>query len=135
MNDAVRLTTTPGYIACACCGVDIIGVSGDKCGGCKNGDGEGAGEGCDMTTTWHCFTAHCDGSGCTYPGECEENGDTFRDYYALDRVKVFEAVTGKEGSEGTVTVGRMADGRVCVKPDGWDHTVNISPIYVAPLQP
>jgi hypothetical protein len=114
--------------------MDIVGVAGDKCDGCKNGDGEGAGEGCDMATTWHCFTAHCDGSGCTYPGECEETDETFREYYAFDRVKISENSHTAAGLEGVVTAGQMDTGEVCVKPDGWDHTINLSPIYVSPVE-
>lgn len=123
-----------GYVDCACCSITVIGVKGSKCDGCKDGDGEGAGYGCDMATTWHCFTFHCDGSGCTYPGECEETDETFRDYYAFDRVKVSESITSREGVEGTVTVGRMDDGRVCVKIDGWETTVNLSPVYLTPME-
>lgn len=95
--DAVRLTTTPGYIACACCGQDIIGIPGDKCDGCRNGDGEGAGEGCDPATTWHCFTAHCDGTGCTYPGECEETEEDNRceGHYDDDHTLVSDVATGE----------------------------------------
>lgn len=95
--DAVRLTTTPGYIACACCGQDIIGIPGDKCDGCRNGDGEGAGEGCDLATAWHCYTAHCDGTGCTYPGECEETEEDNRceGHYDDDHTLVSDVATGE----------------------------------------
>jgi hypothetical protein len=51
-------------VNCACCGYPIMGLAGDACRSC--GDDEH-----DPAETWHCHTGHCDGSGCTYPGECE----------------------------------------------------------------
>jgi hypothetical protein len=50
---------------CPCCGLPVYGKGSDElCTGCYNG--------CDPAVTWHCYTGYCDGSGCTYPGECEE---------------------------------------------------------------
>lgn len=130
MENAVPPASTTGYVACACCGVDIIGVSGAKCDGCREGDGDG--QGCDTANTWHCFTGHCDGSGCTYPGECEENNDTFRDYHAFDRVKIVDSSPTAPGLSGTVTVGRPEGGEVVVKPDGWKLTTDISAVFLTP---
>lgn len=47
---------------CPCCGQPVYGPSG-VCDTCAND--------CDPSTSWHCFTGHCDGSGCTFLGECE----------------------------------------------------------------
>lgn len=60
-------------INCACCGIDMIGEPGDVCDGCLFGTRDGSGNGCNRAITWHCFTGHCDGSGCTYEGECEQD--------------------------------------------------------------
>lgn len=68
---AVAYGAPVGYVACACCSLEMIGRPGERCEGCRGGSGDGSGEGCDAATAWHCFTAHCDGSGCSYPGECE----------------------------------------------------------------
>lgn len=126
------MTETTGYVDCSCCGVTIIGAPGANCDGCK--DGDGTGDGCDPAGTWHCFTGHCDGSGCTYPGECHETSETFRDYYAWDRVTVSGDAWTAQGLTGTVTAGQMDSGEVCVKPDGWTRTVNLSPVYVSPVE-
>lgn len=59
-----------GYRACDCCGTTGIGpLDGEPytCEGCDP-DTENP---CDPAETWHCFTGYCDGSGCTYEGECE----------------------------------------------------------------
>ncbi|MFD4858379.1 hypothetical protein [Streptomyces atratus] len=58
-----------------------------------------------------------------------------KEFFAFDRVVIDEKAPEAAGLEGVVTVGRMTTGEVCIKPDGWDRTVNLSPIYVAPLQP
>lgn len=63
---------TTGYVDCACCGITIIGHQGSNCDACLVA--------CQSEPTaaegnWHCFTGHCDGSGCTYPGECEDDDD------------------------------------------------------------
>lgn len=61
------LTSPKGctMIDCLCCGVPTYDACG-KCVSCESGE-------CDPADTWHCFTGHCDGSGCSYPGECETN--------------------------------------------------------------
>lgn len=53
---------------CECCGVQTLNIR--KCDPCI--DAEVAGVVCNPYVTWHCFTAYCDGSGCSYAGECEE---------------------------------------------------------------
>lgn len=58
-----------GYVECACCGVVIVGRPGDVCAACA--PCREAGEPVPAGDNWHCFTGHCEGSGCTYPGECE----------------------------------------------------------------
>jgi hypothetical protein len=51
---------------CPCCGQPVYSSDQDeRCWGCHP-----LAE-CDPEQSWHCFTGHCDGSGCTYPGECE----------------------------------------------------------------
>ncbi|MEU2111534.1 hypothetical protein [Streptomyces sp. NPDC019507] len=47
---------------CECCGMHIMNAH--ECETCREGD-------CDPAESWHCFTNHCDGSGCTFEGECE----------------------------------------------------------------
>ncbi|MCX5237240.1 hypothetical protein OG824_18740 [Streptomyces prunicolor] len=47
---------------CECCGVHIMNAR--ECDTCQDGE-------CDPAESWHCFTGHCDGSGCTFEGECE----------------------------------------------------------------
>lgn len=118
-------------VECACCSAVIMGTSGDKCDGCK--DGDGTGEGCNPADTWHCFTGHCDGSGCTYPGECEEDEDTFRDYHVGDRVKISENWGGSSDLFGMVEAV-LDIGEVAVKPDGLPAVFNISPIYLTPAE-
>jgi hypothetical protein len=46
---------------CGCCGKPTYAVA--NCSGCDDD--------CDPVETWHCFTGHCDGSGCSYSGECQ----------------------------------------------------------------
>jgi len=57
-----------GMRACDCCGdYSNFGPLDDsefKCSTCEETD-------CDPAQTWHCFTGHCDGSGCSFHGECE----------------------------------------------------------------
>ncbi|MFJ2115141.1 hypothetical protein ACIOEX_25140 [Streptomyces sp. NPDC087850] len=118
-----------GYAPCLCCGQDV--VSRWLCEGCTH-DYPGDEDECDKKTAWHCFTGHCDGSGCGYPGECEESDDTFREYYAFDRVKITEESHTAPGLKGTVTVGRPEGGEVIVKPDVWDRTIELSPVYLTP---
>ncbi|MCC3766470.1 hypothetical protein [Streptomyces sp. UNOC14_S4] len=114
---------------CLCCGQDVMSVW--LCDGCTH-DYPGDEDECNRSTSWHCFTGHCDGSGCTYPGECEETDDTFREYYAFDRVKISDDSHTAPGLSGTVTVGRSEGGVVIVKPDGWEHTIELIPIYLSP---
>ncbi|MEU1309182.1 hypothetical protein ABZ419_09835 [Streptomyces cinnamoneus] len=47
---------------CECCGMPSMNAR--ECESCRNED-------CDPANSWHCFTGHCDGSGCTFEGECE----------------------------------------------------------------
>jgi hypothetical protein len=47
---------------CNCCGQPSYAAA-PTCRGCQDG--------CDPLDTWHCFTGHCDGSECGYPGECQ----------------------------------------------------------------
>lgn len=47
---------------CSCCGQHTYDAR-ELCDACANG--------CDPSESWHCFTGHCEGSGCTYLGECE----------------------------------------------------------------
>ncbi|MEU2854159.1 hypothetical protein [Streptomyces syringium] len=47
---------------CECCGMHIMNAH--ECESCRNDD-------CDPANSWHCFTSYCDGSGCTFEGECE----------------------------------------------------------------
>lgn len=71
-GEPLRPVASVGMVACGCCSRDIVGRPGDRCEGCRYGDGgNGPGDGCDFSTSWHCFTGHCDGSGCSYEGECE----------------------------------------------------------------
>lgn len=58
-----------GYVPCSCCGQETIGEFGDVCDGCQ--PCKAAGEPQPSADNWHCFTGYCDGTGCTYPGECE----------------------------------------------------------------
>lgn len=69
-QECTRCIVYPGYVECACCGITVIGYPGARCNACLVACGAGpvATEG-----NWHCFTGHCDGSGCTYPGECESD--------------------------------------------------------------
>lgn len=64
-----------GYVDCECCGITFIGLPGEACDGCRSAGCDlgvnGTGETVATAENWHCFTAHCDGSGCSYPGECE----------------------------------------------------------------
>jgi len=53
-----------GSHACDCCGIEVVGRR--QCRECRENP-----EACDPAVTWHCFTDHCDGSGCTFEGECE----------------------------------------------------------------
>lgn len=67
---------------CPCCSQPVYTKSeyvGRVCDGCSFEDG------CDPAETWHCSSSYCDGSGCTYPGECEENNQHARD--ELDRTR------------------------------------------------
>jgi hypothetical protein len=66
-----------GYVECACCGVTMMGLPADRCEDCRKAciDGEPVA----TSENWHCFTAHCDGSGCSYPGECEDAPDLYAD--------------------------------------------------------
>ncbi|MEU3265099.1 hypothetical protein [Streptomyces bacillaris] len=48
---------------CDCCGNAVYGRR--YCEGC-NRDGD-----CDNSQAAHCFTGHCDGTGCSFEGECE----------------------------------------------------------------
>lgn len=61
-----------GLRACDCCGdYSCIGPFDDeffKCSTCEDTD-------CDPAQTWHCFTGYCDGSGCSYNGECHLRWD------------------------------------------------------------
>jgi hypothetical protein len=60
-----------GYRYCDCCGVTDIGPLDDdpfNCGGCENGE-------CNPAETQHCFTGYCDGSACSYNGECHLRWD------------------------------------------------------------
>ncbi|WP_409238390.1 hypothetical protein [Streptomyces sp. PA5.6] len=127
----IQTSGPKGAAACLCCGQDVVGRW--LCEGCTH-DYPGDEDECNAKTAWHCFTGHCDGSGCTYPGECEEDDGTFREYYAFDRVKIVEESHTAPGLGGTVTVGQASSGEVIVKPDGWNHTVNLSPIYVEPTE-
>ncbi|MGW2539665.1 hypothetical protein ACWC5I_02015 [Kitasatospora sp. NPDC001574] len=53
-----------GDHACDCCGIEVTGRR--QCEECRENPGR-----CDPALTWHCFTDHCDGPGCTFSGECE----------------------------------------------------------------
>ncbi|MEU7148464.1 hypothetical protein AB0B15_10560 [Streptomyces sp. NPDC045456] len=55
-----------GYHNCDCCGIQVIDRR--QCRECRENPGT-----CDPAVTWHCFTNYCDGSGCTFEGECEPN--------------------------------------------------------------
>jgi hypothetical protein len=73
----IDFTATPpqGYTPCVCCGLDIISAwlcehCHPETRECPGPDCTGDDE-CDRSSTWHCFTGHCDGSGCAYEGECE----------------------------------------------------------------
>src|SRR5690606_19383879 len=76
-NQASKTTEgTAGYVECRCCGVPMVGAPGDTCDACHTDGSACDGErcdhsACDSSRAWHCFTGHCDGSGCEYPGECE----------------------------------------------------------------
>lgn len=55
-----------GLRYCSCCGTTVTGPLDDsyyECEGCEDG--------CDPAVTDHCFTGHCDGTGCGYYGACE----------------------------------------------------------------
>lgn len=56
---------------CPCCGqVVYTDDTTHLCAGC-HAHHFGDEPECYPGNTWHCFTGHCDGSGCTYMGECE----------------------------------------------------------------
>jgi hypothetical protein len=59
-----------GYRYCTCCGMTIIADLEATVVHCDDCDGS-YGDTCDPANTYHCFTGYCDGSGCTYAGECE----------------------------------------------------------------
>ncbi|MGI5530171.1 hypothetical protein ACQEVX_23115 [Streptomyces syringium] len=54
-----------GYHDCDCCGQTIIDAR--YCDGCPRDEWEA----CNPAESNHCFTQHCDGTGCTFEGECE----------------------------------------------------------------
>lgn len=75
--DFTAVPPPQGYTKCVCCGQDIVAAW--LCEHCHPETRECPGpefceytEECDASGAWHCFTAHCDGSGCTREGECEE---------------------------------------------------------------
>jgi hypothetical protein len=60
-----------GMRACDCCGDLTFGPFDDeyfKCSPCEDTE-------CDPAHTNHCFTGHCDGSGCGYYGACSLRWD------------------------------------------------------------
>lgn len=60
-----------GYRCCDCCGDSGIGPLDDepyKCTVCEDTN-------CDPAQTWHCFDGYCDGSGCSFHGECHLRWD------------------------------------------------------------
>ncbi|MFF9649716.1 hypothetical protein [Streptomyces sp. NPDC014622] len=60
-----------GFRNCDCCGDSTFGPFDDeffKCSSCEDTD-------CDPAETCHCFTGYCDGSGCSYHGECHLRWD------------------------------------------------------------
>jgi hypothetical protein len=60
-----------GLRNCDCCGTSDVGPLDDdefKCSTCVDTE-------CDPAQTWHCFTGYCDGSGCSYYGECHLRWD------------------------------------------------------------
>ncbi|MET9642529.1 hypothetical protein [Streptomyces syringium] len=54
-----------GYHDCDCCSRTILGAR--YCEGCPRDEWEA----CDPANSNHCFTDHCDGTGCSFAGECE----------------------------------------------------------------
>lgn len=86
-----------------------------------------------MTRAWHCFTAHCDGTGCTYPGECQEKDDTFRDYHVGGRVRISEDWGGSSPHDSSTVEGVLESGEIAVRIDGLPAVWNISPIFLTPI--
>ncbi|MBT2544492.1 hypothetical protein J7E99_28285 [Streptomyces sp. ISL-44] len=113
---------------CECCGMHIMNAR--ECEACRNED-------CDPANSWHCFTGHCDGSGCAFEGECEpshevrvwrENGDLVGLWEVQAEGTGRVLVTQREGYE------RDAESRFTSLWSAWQYAQGCAQMHAQSLR-
>ncbi|SNS50142.1 hypothetical protein [Actinacidiphila glaucinigra] len=113
---------------CECCGMHVMNQR--ECDTCQESE-------CDPAESWHCFTGYCDGTGCTFEGECEpthevrvwrENGDLMG-HWEVEPVKggTF-LVTQREGYE------RDAESRFTSLWSAWQYAQGCAEMHAQMLR-
>ncbi|WKU46762.1 hypothetical protein Q3V23_23355 [Streptomyces sp. VNUA116] len=120
-----------GYHDCDCCGRTIIDAR--YCDGCPRD----AWEACNPAESNHCFTDHCDGTGCTFEGECEpnhevrvwrENGDLMGLWEVEAQANGRVLVTQREGYE------RNAESHFASLWSAWQYAQGCAGMYAQTLR-
>ncbi|MGA5019267.1 hypothetical protein ACPCAA_17845 [Streptomyces griseoincarnatus] len=117
-----------GAYDCECCGVHIMNAR--ECDTCREGD-------CDPAESWHCFTSYCDGSECTFEGECEPTHEVRVWHEGGDLVGLWEVepvkggtflVTQREGYE------RDAESRFTSLWSAWQYAQGCAEMHAQSLR-
>ncbi|MFJ2814376.1 hypothetical protein [Streptomyces sp. NPDC087294] len=113
---------------CECCGMHIMNAH--ECESCRWED-------CDPANSWHCFTGYCDGSGCTFEGECEpnrevrvwrENGDLMGLWEVEAQATGRVLVTQRKGYE------RDAESRFTSLSSAWQYAQGCAQMHAQTLR-